>query len=1122
MKKLKPKPEINSGDLVTVEGYHEHGKIISIEPLGDLYKVDLFFPESKQSHTVIYPLTEIRRISTPLEMVKSFKFDPSYKFNLFTDATRFSLAHLYDPFFSLSVTRIDVLPHQIEAVYKVVGSYDQKFLIADDAGLGKTIMAGMIIKELQARGRASRILVVVPAALQYQWKREMLENFEEQFMMYNSEFVRNLASSLPPSANPWDKYDKIITSIDFAKREEIMAQLNRTKWDLVIFDEAHKLSAFKWGEDVKKTDRYRLAELLKDKTDGMLFLTATPHKGDSFAFYALLSLLDPYLFPDEFSIDKKKLGRIMIRRLKEDVTNFDGGQLFPPREVKTLPVEFSPEEHQLYEAVTDYVSKYYNIAKQTGNRNVGFAMVILQKRMVSSIAAIKQSLKNRKDKLKRLLELGEKAEELTAEEASMLETYEEEPEVLTDEERGRLEKKLEAITASKTTPELRLEIEKLEELIRKAEFVKKDSKIEVIVKFVESILEKDPKEKILIFTEYTDTLGELEKVFQKYRPAIIHGGIDSLGRENQENYFKQPGTKLMIATDAAGEGLNLQFSHIMVNYELPWNPNRIEQRMGRLHRYLQTRTVDIRNLLILNTREGEIFQILMEKLERIKEEMGERVFDILGTLLSDIDFEREIMDILTEKDKEKIRLVSKNIEEIIEQGKKVAIEKIEKESLIRGKLNLAPLRTMLKSSREWSIDEKDLERFIKVFFDNHNGKLGKTKKGVYSLLPPKKFVDGEQVKSRYPAATFSRETARELGKHQVDYVALGHPLIDRMIETCKSPMGGGRASVKLDPSNRCGMIFNYLTKTMDGTGRTISERMYSLFADLDNGEINEVDPKMVWEFEDSDGTIEGEVAKHVHQAVDSIDYLREKVEKLVLERVKEFVDKTAEERMHEIKIKKTDAETFLNRRIEESKATLREYKARMGRGEDMKIAIISEESRLKEYEDKLKDVRRKLELESKIIPGAPELLSLAIIVPKGIIRKVRADEEARREVEQEGMHFVMGYERRNGRIPEDVSKEFRGYDVKSVGKEETRYIEVKAFAESDAVEMTENEWIMANKLGNEYWLYIVEHALDLKKRRLCLIQNPAKKFPAPEILPAQIKVRIKDWQKSVDVIEQKS
>jgi hypothetical protein len=477
------------------------------------------------------------------------------------------------------------------------------------------------------------------------------------------------------------------------------------------------------------------------------------------------------------------------------------------------------------------------------------------------------------------------------------------------------------------------------------------------------------------------------------------------------------------------------------------------------------------------------------------------------------------MDILT-KGKEKILLVSKNIDEIIEKKKKDTVEKIEKESLIRSKLNLAPLRTMLKSSREWSIDEKDLERFVKVFFDNNNGALRKIKKGIYSLSPPKKFVDGEQVKSKYSAVTFSRETARELGKHQVDFVALGHPLIDRMVETCKSPTAGGRAVVKFNPSNHYGMIFNYLTKTMDGTGKTISERMYSFFVNLNNEEINEVNPKVVWEFEDSDGIIEGKTLERAHQVVKEIELLRGKVEKLVLERVKEFVNKTIEERTREITIKKADAETFFDRRIKESNARLQKYETKMARGEDMKIAIISEKTKRDEYKNKLKEFQRKLDLESKIIPGAPELMSLALIVPKEAIAKIRVDEDAKRKVEEEGMRFAIEYEKRNGRQPEDVSKEFKGYDVKSTSKEEIRYIEVKAFAKSGAVEMTENEWIMANKLGYEYWLYVLEHALAPKTPRLCLIQNPAKKFPEPEILPAQIKVRIKDWQKSVDIIEQ--
>src|SRR2546427_1951132 len=328
-----------TGDMVMVEGFAGYAMIANITPFGDVHKVDLIFPDVKETRdamrTVMYPLQKIVKLSGPLEMMKSGKFDPSWKLNLLTDAYRFSLAHQYDPFFSLSVSRIDVLPHQIDAVYRMIGSFEQRFLLADDAGLGKTIMTGMIIKELQARGRAKRILVIVPAPLQFQWRREMLENFDERFDVYTSTYVVGL--TFAPAENPWERTDKIITSLDYAKRETVVAQLERTKWDLIVFDEAHKLSASKIGDKIERSDRFKLAEMLRDKTEALLLLTATPHKGDSYAFYAVLSLLDPYLFPDEEHVDRKKLGRVMIRRLKEDAMDFDGRKLFPPREERTLP-----------------------------------------------------------------------------------------------------------------------------------------------------------------------------------------------------------------------------------------------------------------------------------------------------------------------------------------------------------------------------------------------------------------------------------------------------------------------------------------------------------------------------------------------------------------------------------------------------------------------------------------------------------------------------------------------------------------------------------------------------------------------------------------------------------------
>lgn len=1115
-------PSFKPGDLVTVKGFRGYAKIISIEPLGENYKVDLFYPEEKTTHTVIYPLTGVEKICTPIEMIKSRKFDPSWKFNLFMDAMRFSLAHQYDPFFSLSITRIDVLPHQIEAVYKMIDSYEQRFLLADDAGLGKTVMAGMIIKELEARNRANRTLIVVPAPLQGQWRREMLESFDEQFFIYSSEFVRSLKESLPPFANPWEKYNKIITSIDYAKREEVMSSLERSNWDLVIFDEAHHLSAYKYGSEIKRSDRYKLAELLKDKTEGLLFLTATPHKGDSYAFYAILSLLDPYIFLDENHIEREKLKRIMIRRLKEDVTDFDGKLLFLPRKVQTLSVDFTDSERRLYDAVTDYVSQWYNIAKETGNRNVGFAMVILQKRMVSSIAAIKQSLKNRKDKLKNLLKIGEEATEISTEEKELLKRYFADPESLddpdsfTDDEKERIEKRIEVITVAKSADELKMEIKKLEELIYLAESIKVDSKANKLVEFIEGILKKDSREKILIFTEYRDTLNYLKNIFKNYDLAIIHGGIDYQKRREQEKKFWDPRTNLMIATDAAREGINLQFAHIMIDYELPWNPNRIEQRMGRLHRYGQNKVVQIFNLLVSNTREGEIFGKLMEKLELIRAEMGERVFDVLGILLSNTPLQDLIMKALTKRD---VREVYKVVDKNIEENKKSLFEKIETKSLIRDRLNLAPLIEQQTTSREKSLNEKDMERFIRTFFDHFGGKIKKSKEGIFSLKVPGTIADNETINTKYSVVTFSREIAKNLGKYNVEFVAIGHPIIDRIIRLSKEPTFGGKVAVKIDPSNRSGVIFNYLMRTMDGNGKTVNERLCTFFVNLENEDIAEVDTKVIWEFEDFADKFDGETTKYINNVIERIDVMQKKTEGEAVKRIEDALNKAKERRKHDINIKNKDAEEYFDKRIKISKKRIDKYVSRSFL-EDMSIAIRGEETKIKNYKEKLREVEENLKREGSILPEAPELLSIAIVLPKNkvLYKGGQIDEETKRIVESEGMKLVMDYEKRQQRMPNDVSKEFRGYDIKSTGKHETRYIEVKAFAESGIVEMTENEWIMATKLKENYWLYVVEHVMQPEKRRLNLIQNPSEKFKKYEIIPTQIRIKIKNWQDSVDSI----
>jgi len=303
-------------DRVRVGG--KLGAVVAVEPRPRATIYTIAFTKGLPQK-FISPPTIIEKIYSPIELLKSTDFDSPIRFDLHFEASRLSLAYEYDHLLSLSSTRTNLEPYQVEAVHKVLNSYKQRFLIADDVGLGKTIEAGMILKELALRGRAKRVLIIVPAPLRYQWQREMRERFDENFIIYDSFYLRALKDSLGKTANVWDAHRKIITSLDYAKREEVLVELERTKWDFIIFDEAHKLSASKYGNKIERSQRFRLSQRLRDNTESLILLTGTPHRGDSFAFYSLVSLVDPYIFENETNISSPKLNSIMIRRGKEGI-----------------------------------------------------------------------------------------------------------------------------------------------------------------------------------------------------------------------------------------------------------------------------------------------------------------------------------------------------------------------------------------------------------------------------------------------------------------------------------------------------------------------------------------------------------------------------------------------------------------------------------------------------------------------------------------------------------------------------------------------------------------------------------------------------------------------------------
>ncbi|MCI0342362.1 MAG: DEAD/DEAH box helicase [Planctomycetales bacterium] len=588
---------------------------------------------------------------------------------------------------ALARVRVAPEPYQVEAVHRMVSAPRCRFLLADDVGLGKTVQAGLLISELAARGRARRTLVVVPAALRDQWLAEMAEKFGETFHVYDAATVKRLRAALPPGANPWGYHTRVLTSLDYLKRAEVAAEATAVDWDLVVVDEAHKLGLALVAGHLSRTERYRLGEALSDATESLVLLTATPHHGDEVAFQGLVALLDPFLLPEEGAVPPARLRGLMIRRGKGEIRDAAGKPVFLPRRVKTLAVEFREDERALYEAVTDHIRERYRAARAENDVVGGFAMVLLQKRLVSSVWALRESLRRRLDALRDAPSAPPSAADLAAYEAAC-----DEPEDLDDsrlQEIAAIERRLEGTRAPRRPggpggpggPIGDGEDEALavEGLLRRCDAVlaRGDSKGATLRRFADGLRAEEPHGKLLVFTEYRDTLEHLAgKLLAHHRPLVIHGGVPVNDRRRIVEEFTRPGPALLVATDAAGEGLNLHaHCHRLVNYELPWNPNRIDQRIGRLHRYGQRREVRVWNLQVADTREGAIFDLLSEKVRRMERALGGRVSEVLGAVLSGVSLADMLMDALAAD--EPPRVTADHVARAIEERRRMA-ETVEK------------------------------------------------------------------------------------------------------------------------------------------------------------------------------------------------------------------------------------------------------------------------------------------------------------------------------------------------------------------------------------------------------------------------------------------------------------
>ena len=1021
---------------------------------------------------VIIPFEDLDKIRVK-DFYLSFTSDGEELF-LCLESIRFSHASLFDPFLAINVSKIDPLPFQIEAVYGYVLKLPKvRFLIADDPGAGKTIMAGLVLKELKLRGVIKRILIVVPGHLKDQWRRELQERFQEPFTLIGRQVM-----DAHYGENVWERENQIITSIDFAKQEDILNTLANVQWDLVVVDEAHKMAAYRYGITTSKTERYRLGEVLSKNTKHLLFLTATPHKGDPENYRLFLDLLEPGFFATKEmvkeSIDNTE-NPLFIRRLKEDLKDFDGRPIFTNRYAVTLKFRLSDRERILYNQLSDYVVSQYNKAIQkTSNKGIAFALLILQRRLASSTYALYKSLERRKERLEKLL----KEQDIKIKTSSF---DLEDDEDVEENERWQREKEWESLSVSENKEELKKEIYIINELIAiSSEIINNEEEVKLkeLKKAIEEgfkkIEELQGNKKILIFTESRDTMDYLVNKIKSwgYRVNFVHGGMSLEERIEAEKIFKNE-TEVMVATEAAGEGINLQFCHIMINYDIPWNPNRLEQRMGRIHRYGQKKDVYMFNIVAEDTREGEVFKKLFEKIEEIKNSLGtDKVFDIIGDIFYGKNLYQLIIEAVTRA--KTIDEIIKEIDIVVDSDYIQRIKDILGESLATRNIDYTRLREMAEKAREFRLIPEYVEEFFKKAFVKAGAKYRIRKDGFLSIenIP---YEIKNIAKSRfgpiatsYQKITFDKEIA--FLNPDSEFISFGHPLLEALIYWIKERYIDGlkRGAVFEDPDGRLdGYIFFYEGEVKDGKGETAGKNIIALY---DSGkEIKSVNPALLWDL----------VPKKLDEPL-SISFDKEKLEEQAYLVIKNYKEELLRERKRQAEIKAKYGLKSLDYLINELDFELVELLSRLEKGEKVELVIKNKEERKKHYENAKESLKRDIERETNLVVSSPKFL--------GAVFVKSAEEVSTEEIEKIGMEIAMEYENFCGRNPEDVSKENLGYDIRSKGKGEIRYIEVKARADTGDILLTPNEWFKARRFKNDYWLYIIENAL--KYPSLYIIQNP--------------------------------
>ena len=1123
--------EIKNGASVAGIVPNQSIEVVSVDWIGGqalnlVYRI----PGGSVSETTLYRDDEHRLSIEQSGRIWSFDADGAL-LRLVTEANRIKLAHYFDPYLAIHTSLVDPLPHQISAVYgEMLPRQPLRFLLADDPGAGKTIMAGLLVKELIARSDIERCLVVAPGSLVEQWQDELGEKFSLEFDILSRDMIETSRSG-----NVFNDSNYLIARLDvLARNEDLQQKLQSSnEWDLVICDEAHRMSASFFGGDVKYTKRYQLGQLLGQICRHFLLMSATPHNGKEEDFQLFMALLDGDRFEGRFrdGVHRADSHDMMRRLTKEELLKFDGRPLFPERRAYTVKYEFSQEEAALYSAVTEYVREEMNrvkrFADQDGKKrnNVGFALQILQRRLASSPAAIYESLKRRRERLEGQLAEARLARKGTISPSPLTDVTDEtlnNIEEFGQDEVDDLEEMISTgATTAETVEQIEIEVQTLKDLERMAFDVLrsgKDTKWTQLDQILDNDLMSDAdgnRRKLIIFTEPKDTLHYLEKKVRARlgRPEsveVIHGGVTREKRRKVIERFMQDRDMLvLIANDAAGEGVNLQRGHLMVNYDLPWNPNKIEQRFGRIHRIGQTEVCHLWNLVAADSREGEVYARLLEKIEAAREALGGRVYDVLGELFEGTPLRDLLFEAIQYGEQEDVRARLFNVVDgVVDQDHLLRL--LERRALTNDTMpqeKVHELRIEMDRAEAQRLQPHHVQSFFVEAFKQLGGQIKRREEGRWEITHvPVKIRErdrqiglGAPIQRKYERICFEKSNIHQ--QPVAAFVCPGHPLLEAVISLIREQhdhlMKRGAILVDdADPSEYITALFLLEHRVQDerpkatGKPNIISERLQ--FATLDS---------------EGEATNAG-IAPHLNlrpakpeeislvQDLLNEDWLRNDLEKATVrfatvELAQHHVAEVKARRLPEIDKVEQEVRARLKKEINYWDSRTFELKEQERAGKKTRLNWQNAQRRAENLAERLQRRMEVLEQERFISAQPPRVRGGMVVIPHGLLKargptsemvdagagKFSEDPIARREIELKAMAAVMEAEIALGNTPTDVSADKVGYDIFSYDpkNEHIRFIEVKGrIIGADSVMVTRQEVITSLHEPEKFILAIVQ------------------------------------------------